>query len=148
MVGRLLLVLAAFGVLETLAFSWGTTQCAAPMHMARKAFRSDGVKVSRDDGQLHISSATPIRGFLIVGRQLRFFDPPEHSQLTDVCGADSGAVMHSDSTPRDSVSVSFDCEEGLESAEVSIYLVFGYNIAYVSLTGRVHCPSFTTTVSS
>ena len=148
-----LLAFAAFCLRESVSFSWGTTRCSAPAHPGGRGLTSQGIKILKDDGELHISSMTPIRGFLVFGAGVQFQNPPDHSVITDVCGADVGAVMHSDSTPRDSVSLHFECDPGLESAKATIYVVFGYKLPYVVLNGRVQCPQLpsepsTTTVSS
>lgn len=122
------------------SFTWGTSQCTSPMHASSRSFSRDAVQVHTEQGILHISASTPIRGFLISGKELMFSEIPENAQLTDVCGGQDTAVCHSNSTPRDSVQVRYRCKEGLSSADLSINVVFGYKIPYISLSGSVRCP--------
>lgn len=134
----LLLLACACRLAES--FSWGTSQCSSPMHASSRSLATGAVQVHTDQGLLHISASTPIRGYLISGKELVFSEIPANAQLTDVCGGQNTAVCHSNSTPRDSVEVRYRCKERLKSAELSIQVVFGYKIPYVSLSGSVVCP--------
>lgn len=134
----LILLAWACGLVES--FSRGTTQCAPPMHASGRSHSRDSVQVQTDRGALHIASSRPILGFLIYGKELMFTDIPANAKLTDVCGGNESAVSHSNSTPRDSIEVRYRCKDGVDSAELTIYVVFGYKIPHVSLSGSVVCP--------
>ena len=123
------------------SFSTGTTQCSSPSHASGRGKVSPDLQVYAGEDSISFSSATAIRGFLVTGKGLIFSDIPEHAQLTDVCGQIVSAVTQSDSTSRESVTLRFRCEEGMETAELSIYAVFGYTVPHAYRSGRVNCPA-------
>ena len=132
---------------DAVAWSWGTDNCIPPSHLGRRSLRSDHVDVVTENGLLHISANMPIKGFLINGKSLTFHEALEHSRIRDICGTPNGAITHTNNIPRDTVQVRFRCEPGLETADLNIYLVFGYRVPFVSLSGGVRCPTETTTVT-
>jgi hypothetical protein len=140
----LIVVLAS----QAVAWSWGTDNCISPSHPGRIARRTDHVEVVTDNGLLHISAKMPIKGFLINGPSLTFYEAPEHSKIRDICGTPYGAITHTNNIPRDSVQVRFRCQPGLETADLNVYVVFGYRVPYVSLSGVVRCPQESTTVTN
>jgi hypothetical protein len=148
---RPILVIAVYCLfLSAEAFNWGVTQCSSPSHASGRAKPDpEGVEVfTTEDGMFHITSSRPIKGFLLTGKDVSFSEIPEHATLTNVCGQGDNGVSHSNSSPRNAISVRYTCANGIESVKLQIYLVFGYRIPYLPLSGNVKCGTITTTAEA